>query len=287
MKRILEQKKKYDEIEIPQELSSRVSAAIEQSKNRTKRGFGFYVKVLAAPVAVCAAICIAIGMNGLPDYAPSVENDAEKDVVQAGFGEETPEMANVMHDETMPAATESASMPKTRAIQGDVSSLSVEMEKILPIDEPIMLWFSSGAGAWHTEIVLNPDGTFTGEYSDSDMGVAKEEYPKGTVYICSFSGSFGNVEKKNDYTYTMKLESLEYDSEVRGEYIEDGFRYIKSEPYGLIDGKEFVFYLPNAPASVLTEEERGWWHGRMREPVPETLESYGLVNKNTADGFYS
>ena len=80
MKRILEEKKKYDEIEIPQELSSRVSAAIEQSKNRTKRGFEFYVKVLAAPVAVCAAICIAVGVNGIFVKTP-IEND-EKAVAE-------------------------------------------------------------------------------------------------------------------------------------------------------------------------------------------------------------
>ncbi|MBR3848589.1 MAG: hypothetical protein IKM21_04805 [Oscillospiraceae bacterium] len=76
MKRILEEKKKYNEIEIPSELGERVALAIEQSKVKKKKGLAFYVKVLAAPVAVCAAIGIAIGISGIGEGSP-IENDEE------------------------------------------------------------------------------------------------------------------------------------------------------------------------------------------------------------------
>lgn len=107
MKRILEEKKKYNEIEIPQELSSRVSAAIGQSK--PKKGAGFYIKVLAAPVAVCAAICVAIGINGLPDDVPAKEETTETDTVVAGGGNAAvPRTANAIPDDAAPVATPEA-----------------------------------------------------------------------------------------------------------------------------------------------------------------------------------
>lgn len=75
MKRIYEAKKKYEEIEIPSELSERVSSAIEKSVPK-KRSPLFYTKILA-PVAVCAAICIAVGMNGIPQTEIAEEEVAE------------------------------------------------------------------------------------------------------------------------------------------------------------------------------------------------------------------
>lgn len=276
MKRIYDAKKKYKEIEIPQELSSRVSMAIEQSKPK-KKGTGFYVKVFAGPVAVCAAICIAIGLGAMPGNVP----------VEVAGDEELLSLARAIPTEDSGAKTEAAAMPKSRAINRDFEMLSDKAENLLPIDEPVEMEFMSGVGAWGTKLVLNPDGTFTGEFSDADMGDMGEGYPDGTMYICSFDGRFDDIEKKNDYTYSMKLKSLEYDKGEPEEYIKDGIRYVKSVPYGVADGEEFVFYLPDAPASVLTEEEWLWWLGRLQDPVPETLTFYGLINKTTANGFFS
>ncbi len=81
MKRVYDAKKKYEEIEIPSELGERVSAAIAQSKLKKKKGFAFYTKVLAAPVAVCAVICVAVAVNGNRG-APPIESD-EKTVADA------------------------------------------------------------------------------------------------------------------------------------------------------------------------------------------------------------
>ena len=33
---------------------------------------------------------------------------------------------------------------------------------------------------------IRPDGSFEGEYFDSDMGSTGEGYPNGTVYLCDF-----------------------------------------------------------------------------------------------------
>ena len=65
-----------------------------------------------------------------------------------------------------------------------------EQTPTLPGEYPMELTFSSGAGAWRTSLILNADGTFVGEYSDSDMGDIGDAYPNGTFYFCSFSGQF-------------------------------------------------------------------------------------------------
>ena len=61
-----------------------------------------------------------------------------------------------------------------------------ESEKSFFSELPDEFYFSSGAGAWRTELFLQDDGSFNGQYSDSDMGSMGEEYPNGTVYICEF-----------------------------------------------------------------------------------------------------
>lgn len=64
---------------------------------------------------------------------------------------------------------------------------------LLPEDMPQDFVFSSGAGGWQTSLTLNRDGSFTGTYSDSEMGDQRDDYPHGTVYICEFSGQFSNL----------------------------------------------------------------------------------------------
>ena len=71
------------------------------------------------------------------------------------------------------------------------------------------LYFASGAGAWDTELTLNPDGSFTGEYRDADMGDISESSPKGIASICDFSGQFSGFRKINDSSYSVALSELD------------------------------------------------------------------------------
>ena len=76
----------------------------------------------------------------------------------------------------------------------------------LPNTEPLNMTFCSGAGAW--AITLNNDGSFEGNYHDSDMGFSGEGYPHGTIYICKFGGTFDNIRKIDDNTYAMTLNKI-------------------------------------------------------------------------------
>lgn len=83
-----------------------------------------------------------------------------------------------------------------------------------------------------TTLTLSQDGSFTGAFSDSEMGERDEnEYPNGTVYVCNFSGQFKDIKKVNDYTYSMTLDSVKVAEDE--EKIEDGIRYKAGEPSGM------------------------------------------------------
>ena len=69
--------------------------------------------------------------------------------------------------------------------------------------------FSSGAGAWETDLSVDADGNFSGMFHDSEMGDTGEGYPSGSIYFSEFFGRFGQLEKVDDYTYATTIESIE------------------------------------------------------------------------------
>ena len=86
------------------------------------------------------------------------------------------------------------------------------------------------------------------------MGAIGEDYPNGTVYLCHFSGRFLNIEKVDEYSYSMTLSELNCDDEGGEEWIEDGICYVPAAPYGMEDGETFVLYLPDTPTDGLDED---------------------------------
>lgn len=180
---------------------------------------------------------------------------------------------------------------------------SVECDA-LPFEGGMEMIFSSGVGAWRTYLTLDPDGSFTGEYTDSDAGDTGEDYPNGTQYICQFHGSFGEIKQMSDTFYSLVLKELVTDTgHPEGEeWIEEGVRYVSSAPYGL-DGEDgetlkpgavFWFYTPEATgyepgSSLYGAAEFCSWMPERRRLVSETdtLDHYGLHNLETDYGFFS
>ncbi len=152
--------------------------------------------------------------------------------------------------------------------------------------EGVEFIFASGAGAWDTEMSIGADGSFAGEYHDSDMGDTGDGYPDGTVYHCTFHGKFGEARKVSDHEYRFKLLTIETEDAVDTESIENGVRYIAKGPYGLENAEEIALYLPGTPASELPEEFLNWMYGvASEEEYKPTLTLYGLYNINEEQGF--
>lgn len=150
---------------------------------------------------------------------------------------------------------------------------------------PRVFTFTSGAGGWATVINIEDDGSFVGEYHDSDMGSTGNNYPNGTCYICNFSGKFSTPKQVDDYTYSMKLELLNIEGATDGEYYENGIKYIYSEPYGFDNADEFMIYMPGASISNLPEEFLSWSfiNTQIRNTIPTGV--YGIYNVSGMEGF--
>ena len=177
---------------------------------------------------------------------------------------------------------------------GESESKGIDADTLFAAIEDKDFYFSSGAGAWATELEIEADGSFSGEYHDSDMGDSGTDYPNGTRYICEFEGRFAAPEKINDYSYKLKLEDLSFDKKPGTIWTEDGIRMIASEAYGMMAGdsesgtaaKEFILYLPGAPTADLPQGfldsirmPRAW------TDIPEKLPVYGLYNTESEAAF--
>ena len=169
----------------------------------------------------------------------------------------------------------------------------------LPITGPLELAFYSGAGAWSTYMVLEPDGSFAAYYHDTDGC---------TVYVCPYDGRFGKVEKLTDASWLLTLESLERDTvrSVGEEWDEEKddhvIHYIASQPFGFTDaeekalkpGAQSILYSPDAAGHEPGTELYGavrfqkWMH-EQREFIDsgDTLGCWGLQNLETGEGFFT
>lgn len=152
------------------------------------------------------------------------------------------------------------------------------------VDVPDGFIFTSGVGAWRTKITISDDGTFTGQFTDSDMGLTGPGYSKGSCFISDFNGKFSTPKKINEYTYSVTVENLTLENNPGKEYYMDDVKYICTEPYGFEDAEDFYLYLPGAPISELPEEFLSWT--RLNSNISKLPPNYyGLYNPNAQAGF--
>ncbi len=147
-----------------------------------------------------------------------------------------------------------------------------------------MEWsFSSGAGGWSTDLQIRADGSFSGTYHDSEMGECADEYPDGTVYVCSFTGRMSLVKQVDEKTWKIRVDKLE--KEETKEEINDGIRYVPSEPYGISEGDTMVLYSPGTPVSIFTEDMLFWTHVQEQKDTPVELDVWFLSSERNESGF--
>ena len=144
---------------------------------------------------------------------------------------------------------------KDQVASPDTSTMGTAVDK-LPVDG-LHMAFSSGAGGWATELVLNEDGSFEGLYFDSDLGDEGDGY-KATIYGNGFKGKLKNFRKVSDTQYIMDLDTIEYEEEVGTSEIEGEVRYLYTEAYGISEGDSFTLLLSGADIKILPNDAQAW-----------------------------
>lgn len=146
--------------------------------------------------------------------------------------------------------------------------------------------FCSGAGGWAADLWILEDGSFRGEYHALDMNDAGEGYPLGTVYICDFTGRMTLLEQADERSWKILIEKMAFDDELGLEtIIEEGYRCITTDFYGITEGDEMTLYLPGTPVDALSDDMRMWAHLYDMENAPSELENWMLCSEKNDSGF--
>ncbi len=149
--------------------------------------------------------------------------------------------------------------------------------------------FSSGAGAWETGMVIAEDGSFSGQYHDSDMGSNGDGYD-ATVYMCDFHGNFVNLTQVDENSYETNITGLKIKKANGTTEIKDRTLYSYSLPYGLLDepgnnpASKFTIYMKGTPVSELPESFYQWAL-TYRDGSKTVLEDYCIRNNDTDTWF--
>jgi len=146
--------------------------------------------------------------------------------------------------------------------------------------------FASGVGAWSTMLSIGEDGSFKGNYYDSDMGGTGDGYPGGTMYYCDFKGKFTPPVQVDAFTYKFQIEEMSYANPVGTEEIKDEILYEYSDAYGLDEAEDFYMYLPGTSIDGLPDELLGWLGTfGINKENGDKLDCYVLDNVTPQYGF--
>ncbi len=143
---------------------------------------------------------------------------------------------------------------------------------------------TSGVGGWGLEVQIQPNGCFTGNYSNTEYGMRSDNYPNGTVYLCGFSGRLSDLKKVNDYTFSAQISEHTYADTPGEEKIIDGVRYVNAAVGLGKVGDTVLIYTPGAPVAQLPEDFVQWIEMPNGKITTANLGHYGLY---TDEDLYS
>lgn len=182
-----------------------------------KSGLICWLLAMVIMISGCGSLGIGDHLKNEIAMASSEETDSEtgskSEAVSSAESSSTPE-SETDNMETPEESKETPENVETSGERGKETEASTggEGDQGLTFGDlsDLEFFFASGAGGWSTVLYINKDGSFYGNYHDSDMGSMGEGYPHGTIYYCDFTGRFSAPVQVNDYTYSMQIEELTY-----------------------------------------------------------------------------
>ena len=125
-------------------------------------------------------------------------------------------------EETAAAETAEIAVPEA-AKRTEGSETTASAEFFSEFKNTVFI-FSSGAGAWRTELQIRrfsghlrmpispEDGSFSGRFEDANMGEIGEENPQGTIYESVFTGRLGSPVRLDENSYQVDILEMEYEN---------------------------------------------------------------------------
>lgn len=139
----------------------------------------------------------------------------------------------------------------------------------------------------YTMLSLNDDGFFTGEY----LGMEGRQAEPTLVYQNEFSGQFTEIEKIDEYSYSLQLTTMNYTKEIGSEWADGHIPYQATTANGLDNGQSFILYAPGTPVEQIPQDTRNWsttyWDLDPYNEPPKNLNCWLLRNTTTNRGFFS
>lgn len=148
--------------------------------------------------------------------------------------------------------------------------------------------FASGSGGWTTTLQVNRDGTFSGYYSDTDLGDVSDEHPNGIRTESTFQGVFSKAKANDDGTYTLQCDAdkLNIEGNIGDSRIEDGTLVTISEPYGIAPCTTFTVYPQGYDSSRIDEDVLSWSTAWYFDGIPDKLDTPIIANDSHKESFY-
>ena len=149
--------------------------------------------------------------------------------------------------------------------------------------------FLSGGGGWATTLTLAADGSFSGEYHDSDMGTTGPDYPNGELQEAVFSGRFSSASKNDDGTYTLQCDAdrLTVQGEKGDSFIRDDTLVTIADVYGMEPCGSFTAYPKGYDSAKLSDDVKMWNAGSYDFTTDAPLTVDILTNDHQQESFYS
>ena len=144
---------------------------------------------------------------------------------------------------------------------------------------------SSGVGAWFTEMTVDPDGSFSGYFQDTDMDEGELEGTpyRATISGAAFSGTLSKAERVGDRELDCTVKALTW--EQFDPYVEDDALRVSAQPSGMNKGDRLRFFMEGAEAGALPEGFLVWVRMREGDIAWEALHCIGMYNETADAGF--
>lgn len=117
------------------------------------------------------------------------------------------------------AAAETAEIAVPEAAKRAEGSETIASAEFFSEFKNTVFIFSSGAGAWRTELQIREDGSLSRRFEDANMGEIGEENPQGTIYESVFTGRLGSPVRLDENSYQVDILEMEYENPLETEEI--------------------------------------------------------------------